>query len=447
MKSKIILSFFLLLFIFITFQLAAANQDNYLYLEQAIESALRNNNMIFAGIHDQEIAEINLEMARKAFYPEIDISTSYTRMFFEEQELVGIPPGFGELIEQMSPNKNNYQSSISLQQPIYLGGRLRRGLEQAAKGLTIAELQLEQKKSDLILQVIEVYYNVLLAQKRVSIEKEVLELIKEHKRVAEHSYKAGVTLKTDLLQVEIEQSRAENSLEVAQNNLVIAGRYLENILGLELGEKDLKWPEIEFAIINDLENEYQQALAKRIELELLAINKELLEMNLQMEKNSRLPSIVLSGNYQWQGEELSFNDGVGSITLAGSFPLFDKGLSKHRQEKIEQDIAKLNLNKNDFKEHLKIEIEELLLRMRANKNSLKTEKINLKRAEENLEIENKRYQTNIGTNREVLEAQTVLNQSKIAILQAEYQYNINVFNFLNKTGQLLNYWQNKERWN
>ncbi|MEJ6949538.1 TolC family protein [Natronospora cellulosivora (SeqCode)] len=470
--KKFFLCFILLLFFITFFKLEFVNAYvNNLYLEQAIETALRNNRSIHQGLYDRDKAEIDVEMARKAFYPEIDISTSYTRLFIEDEDIfddyrgieISLSDDFlgdidldididldyylDEIADMIQPSKNNFQTSISIQQPVYLGGRLRTGLEQANQGLKASELQLEQTKNQLVLQVIQLYYNVLLAQERVELEKEFLDLVNQHKKTAQHSYEHGLTLKTDLLQVEIEQGRAVNSLDDAKNKLLIARRHFVNITGINLDGRNLEWPELNFNFVKDLESQFRLALENRIELELLDINRKVLENNLQMEKNSRLPNLILSGNYQWQGEEFSFDDGVGTITLAGNVSLFDKGFSSSRQKKVEKDIAQLELNRKDLEDYIKIEIEELLLKTRTTSNNISLEKLNVNRAKENLNIENRRYQEGMATNTEVLNAQTLLKQSKLAFLQAEFQYNINIFTLLDKTGLLLHYWQNNEGWN
>src|SRR5690554_4026321 len=143
----------------------------------------------------------------------------------------------------MQPSEDNYQTAISIQQPIYLGGRLRIGKEQAEKGVEITDIQFQLKKNELLSDIIQTYYNVLLAEKRVEIEKEALELIKEHKKVAEVSFEAGVTLKTDLLQVEIEENRAKQSLRSAQNDLLMAKKMLGNLVGAGLADKEFMQPD------------------------------------------------------------------------------------------------------------------------------------------------------------------------------------------------------------
>jgi len=424
-------------------------------LEQALKWGIKNNAGLQEKIYDEKKALIDLESAKKAFYPEISFSTSYTRMFLDEGDSSGdsgntvpVPESdfdsvlFNNMMEIMSamqPSEDNYKTGISIQQPLYLGGKIWLGMEQAEIGLDMAELQVGQKENELLLDIIQSYYNVLLAQERVDIEKEALELVREHRRTAEVSYKAGITLKTDVLQVEIEEGKAVHSLEVARNDLLMAKKMLGNVIGFDLEDKEFIQPGFKPDLNLEKDKQYEIAKQNRIELELLSLNKEILETNLQMEKNSHLPNIILSGNYQWQGEEFSLNDGTGSITLSASVNIFDRGLSKNKEDKINEDIKKLDLNRSNLEELVEIEIEDLLLTIKENKNNIELQELNLKKAEENLELETKSYKVGMGTNVDVMNAQMVLKQTKIAGMQAEYQYKINLFKLLQKTGQLADY--------
>ncbi len=434
-KSKLFTVIIIFLISFLITGFVSAQEE--VTLEQALKLGMENNKALQEVAHDQNKAMIDLNSAKKAFYPEVSASTSYTRLTKGPQI-----PSF----ESMSPSiiegpKNNYQTSISVQQPIYLGGKIWLGLEQAGTGMDIAEVQVEQKKTEVLFQIIQSYYNVLMAQERVDIEEEALKLVREHKRTAGISYNAGTILRTDILQVEIEESKAMHSLEVARNDLLMAKKMMGNTIGIDLTNKRFTWPILNPDLKLEKEHQFQEAKLNRPELQLLNLNKEILKTNLQMEKNSHLPNIVLSGNYQWQGEEFSLKDGTGSLTLAANINIFDRGLSKNKQDKINEDISKLDLNKSNLENLIEIEIEDLLLTIQENKNNIELQELNIEKADENLELESKRYKVGMGTNVNVMNAQMVLKQTRIARMQAEYHYKVNLFKLLEKTGQLIDYCQ------
>ncbi|MFW5972038.1 MAG: TolC family protein [Bacillota bacterium] len=413
-----------------------------LTLADALELGLHENIGIKESQINQNKAEIDVNSAVKSFLPEISMSSSYTRMFLPEENNESsypLDPIMEYLMSEMQPSENNYQTGISLQQPIYMGGKLWLGLDQAKNNLKMTEIQYTKKTNEILYQIIESYYNILLAAERVAIEEEGLSLVREHKKTAQASYNAGMSLKTDILQIEIEEGRAVNNLETARNDLLVAKKMLGNTLGENIENRKLVWPTEEPEIKLDSEKLYELAENNRAELELMDINKDMLEVNLQIERSNHLPNIVLSGDYQWQGEEFSLKDGTGRISISASLNIFDKGISTNKRKKIEQDLKKIELQKSNVKELMNIEIEDLLLSIKENKRNIELQEMNLNKAEENLELENKRYEVGTGTNVDVMDAQMVLRQTKIARMQAEHQYKINLYKLLQKTGKITEY--------
>lgn len=446
------------------FCFSAVYADEFMTFEEALSLGLENNIAIKEGEIERRKAEIDLDTARRAFLPEVSLSTSYTRLFLDEKGAgtsnMYMPDmtkfkdeGDWELfhyitnsmssimsgLEAMQLDEDNYQTAISVQQPLYLGGKLKIAYQQAEKVLELVDLQQRQKKNELLFNIIQSYYNVLLAEERVKIEEDALNLIREHKRIAEVSYNAGLSLKTDLLQVEIEENKAILSLENARNDLAMARKLFANLIGAETKDKIFMAPILKVNPVLDKDLAILRAKDNRVEFKLLEINQKILELSEKMENSTHLPNVVLMGNYQWQGSEFNFDDGNGSITLALSMNLYDKGFSRNSSMKIKEELDKLGLNKANLEELLAIELENILLRIEENKNNMRLQKLNLLRAEENLALEEKRYQAGTGTNMEVLNAWMVLKQTKIASIQAEYQYELSLYQLMEKTGELLDY--------
>jgi len=72
---------------------------------------------------------------------------------------------------------------------------------------------------------------------------------------------------------------------------------------------------------------------------------------------------------------------------------------------------------------------------------IELERLSLENAEENLELANKSYRAGVGTNIDVINAQTRYRQAQISLLQAKYKYEIDLFRVLYKTGQISEYFE------
>lgn len=404
-----------------------------LTLKEALRVGLENNSDIKQSHLEVEKSEYDLELAERNWYPTLDLQSSYTRL--EEGPLEF---DFSTLTPSEG-SRDNYNTQLTLQQTIYSGGQISLGIKQAEKGLTLTGLQTEQEISETLYNIIEAYYNALIAADRVEIEKEALEVVREHKRIVKSSFEEGVALKTDVLQIEIKEGESEQSLQNARNQLHLARKNLANLIGMDGGDFQLLSPDIQAAVELDLERLYQVALEKRPELSMMAVNEEMVETNIEIEEKSHLPRLALAGNYSWQGSELEFDDGSWSISLSGSLSIFDGGKSSTSEKKYKKELNRLKESKRNLKELIRLDIESKILTARENQAEIELQELNLNKARENLRLEEMRYQEGVGTNIDVMNAQTTLKQTKIGKMQAEYKYQLDLFELLQKTGQLTGY--------
>ena len=468
-KKRFLITFSIFIFIFSFFNFhytVKAAEIEKINLKKAFELAYENNSELKKAERNKEKSELDLDLAWRALFPDLKLESSYTRMseapkitspnytmtyspadfydidnFKKNPQLKKDKSDVLLVPETIEGPKDNYQTSLSFTQPIYMGGQIRLGIEQAKKGLKMAEVQNEQKKAEILNQIINSYYNLLMAKERVDIEKQALLLVKEHKNIAESSYESGVALKTDVLQAEIELSKAKNSLKNAQNQFELAKKSFKNQLGIDKTQKIAIEDNSEFIPEVNLNKEklYKKALSEKPELKMLEINQNLTKTNLKMEEKSNYPQIMLIGNYSWQGSELDFENGSGNIVLSASMTLFDSGKSNIKEDKIEKELENLKDSKKDLKDMVELDIEQQLIKLEEKNDNIKLQEMNLKKAKESLNIEEKRFKEGMGRTVDVIQAQTTLKQIKMGKMQAENEYEIALFEMLNKTGQLVNY--------
>ena len=72
---------------------------------------------------------------------------------------------------------------------------------------------------------------------------------------------------------------------------------------------------------------------------------------------------------------------------------------------------------------------------------MELEQLSLKNAAENLEIANKSYEAGVASNTDVIDAQSTYNQAQTSLLQAEYNYEIELFRTIYKSGRLKEYFK------
>ncbi|OCL26509.1 hypothetical protein U472_10965 [Orenia metallireducens] len=390
-----------------------ASAHHVINKEQAIETALARNAELNKLRKEIERTEAQLKEAGGAFYPTVDLGTNYTR--------------FGEE-PQAGAAKDNYSISLNLNQPIFLAGQLRSAYAIAKNNLKISKLELEQKKEEIIYQVLEEYYNILKAKEILKVREQQVNQNKEYVEVAEINKEVGIGTKSDLLQAKVSYNQAQQDLLVAKNNLETTKLALKNTLNMaddvELEISDtLEWKEEEF----EMEEVYSYALYNKSMFKLLDLQEENAKLSLKREKNSNIyPEVSLNAKYETSDEKFTVSDGNWQTTLSLSYNLFNGGRDKEQEEQLSKVLEKVQINQKQIKRDIRLSIKSTLLNLRAARDRIKLNELNLKQAQENLENNELKFKEGIITCLDLLDVQTTYQQVRTQYYQAIYDYNLAV---------------------
>jgi len=423
MKNRMkVITIFLVTVIFLSTPAVMAVEN--INLEEAVKILIEENRTLKNARKDIEKAEKDIDLAVRSYFPTLDLQTSYTK-FDQVQFSIG--------------EDENYSTSLSLTQPIWLGGRASMQKEIAGYSLEIARTKYEQSVEAQIFSLIQAYYGVLQTQGMVEIRKEALDIANEHLRIVKNNLEAGIAIRRDLLQSQIEQRKAEEELTAAQNNLKIARRRLTQILTTDKVYEPSD-PEIDFELELEQQKLFNTALANDPQLMILELNKEIIKLNQKLEGQYYRPSVSLNGSYDWQGQEF-MDEKSWSMTLGVNIPLYDGGKGNLNAEKQEKELEKTANNRQDLLENIDIEVEDSILTVKENKETIELEQLSLENAEENLEIANKSYEAGVASNTDVIDAQSTYNQAQTSLLQAAYKYETELFRTIYKSGRLKEYFE------
>jgi len=446
-KSKILITVFTLLIITTTVFTAAAEE---LSLEQAVQKFVNNSNQLENAKRDIKSSELDLELAKKGLAPEVTLQTSYTRLGeapLSPSKYLFTPLSqqnryVGELIpiEFEEQPQDNYNTTLTLNKPLYLGGQVRNSVNLSEKAVQLNNLKYEQSLNDNLNAVVQSYFNVLIKESLVEIQKNSLKLVQSHLDSVQKNYEAGLVVKSDVNEVKIEENKTKQSIMTAENDLKIAKKRLADLLELDNTDFSLKQPSIP-ELEEKLQSQLDKAYANRFEMKSLEINQEMKDINKEMEDNLFKPSFFLRGNYSFQGSDLSFDNGSFSVTLSGQVSLYDGNKSDLKQEKVDLEKANIDNNKEQLKKNIETEIMAALYKIDENRESLEIARQNEEQALENYNQAVKRYENGVGTSLDVLRAETNLSQIQISKNQTHYQYIMSIYSLLHKTGTLNNYFE------
>jgi len=243
-KNRILtLFFFLFLFCFIfsspgfsaegETNPSAATPPTVLSLSQAINVALQQNLEVKAAQAKYKSSLAQKSMATSGFFPRIDLSEIYSRSnnpvyFFGMRLNQGKFLMSDMNIDRLNdpPTLNNFLTRLRIVQPIFNGGDVWVGHQQAKLMVESTWQEKTQKEKAVILSVIEAYDGVLMARAFHNVILDAVKTAKRHVKIAEAMYKQGLVVKSDLLSARVyllslqeEEIRANNMVAVAMSAL------------------------------------------------------------------------------------------------------------------------------------------------------------------------------------------------------------------------------------
>jgi len=448
MKKSKLLTTFLILLLLTSLTINVSAEE--ITLDKAVQYLIQNSSQLENARRDIESSQIDLQVAKKGLAPEVNLQTSYTRLGeapLTPSKYLFTPvspqtPSIGELvpIEFEEQSQDNYSATLTINKPLYLGGQVKNSVKLSEKGVQISNLKYEQTLNDNLNAVIQSYFNVLIKESLLEVQENSLKLVKNHLDNVQKNYEAGLVIKSDVNEVQIELNKTRQSILTAENDLRIAKKRLADLLEIDNTDFTLKQPAIP-ELEEKLQTQLDKAYANRFEIKSLDINQEMKDINKKLEDNLFKPSFFLRGNYNFQGSDLDLSDGSFSVTLSGQVSLYDGNKSELKQEKVDLDKANLDNNKKQLKKNIETEIMAALYKIDENRQSLEIAKQNEQQAKENYNQAVKRYENGVGTSLDVLRAETNLSQIQISKNQTHYQYIMSIFNLLHKTGTLNNYFE------
>lgn len=416
----------------------AVAQDRVITLKEAVSRAIANNPSIGVAMKTLEAATWNVDSARAGFLPQLVLSAGYRRATQNSAANPAIPQQFSSVLAHSSwDSYDNFSASIALSQTVWDFGRTLGGYEAAKANKEAYTHDMTTTKNMICTQVIEAYYGVLAAQEVLATAVETKRQMEYHLEVAKAGYEAGVRQKIDVTRAMSDLAQAELAIVSAQNGLRTArvslltlmgeGQLLDFRVELPFEEETLDIPSVEDAV--------KEALENRPELAALAARLEASKAQVSIAQSAWFPSIAVAGSWSYQGyrfSDMPFNWSFGvslswnALSGVGAYPT---------TRAAEASYAALMESRRGLLLSVQAEVESAMLSYRQAVESLVPAKAVLTSAKETLELAEGRYAAGTGSIVEVTDAQAVLTQARLQLIQAEYRVRVTRAQLLRALGR------------
>jgi len=334
--------------------------DHPVSAQEAVSFAISQNPDATLALRRIDEAEKTIELTNSSNYPRINLSAGYSQTDNPMYSFGNIlnQGAFDNSIDFNDPGRtDDLQLKAIISYRLYNGGKDQASKQGAAINLEIKKTELALVHQQLGFEVVRSYQTIIEAQNMVGVRQESLAAITASLEVGKARFEAGDLLKQDLLNLELQQSRASENLIQSRHKLELSKRIFLNLLGLNKADIDI-------AMVTDLGQKIPEQInpENRLELKKIDMLRQVAEAEMQKVEGSRLPT--LDGFASYQVDNGFVLEETGDSWMAGiklDYSLFDG-----KQTSSEIAVAKIKLQeintmreKTELALHLDIQQAEL----------------------------------------------------------------------------------------
>ena len=409
---------------------ASAQAQRLMTAEQAVSDALQNNVRMKNADNDLEAARQAKKQAFTKYFPTVS-ATGIGYMADKGLLEMSLGPGM-----EMSMLKNGLMGGVSAQLPVFTGGRILNANRLADVGVETSRLQRRMSEKEVVLTA-ETYFwqAVMLKEKLKTIEAVERQLVK-FANDAEAAVTAGVSDRNDLLQVNLKKNETRSNRITLENALTTAKRLLAQYTGHAGDSIDVSadmsggLPPSPLQLYADP----SAALPHTTEYALMEQNVKANRLKYKMTVGQNLPTVAVGGGYMYDDlMDKSHQFWVGFATV--SIPLTGWWGGSHEMKKQRLAVRNAENTLKDNGQLLVIDMENKWNDMNDAYRKISIAMESIAQAEENLRLHNDYYRAGTATMSDLLEAQTLYQNSRSAYVEAYADYQIKKREYLQATGQ------------
>lgn len=412
-------------------QTAASQGSTNFTLPQAIDYALKNSPNYLNSDLDVENAAYRRKELLGAGLPQLSASLDLKDYINIPTSL--IPAQFfggpaGTFAAVRFGTKYNATGGGSISQLIFSSDYII-GLKAAKEFVNLSRINVYRSKADLASAVSKAYYNVLVNRERIKLLEANLERLKKLFDDTKATNEQGFVEKIDVERIEVQYN---NLVTEKEKTLRLIG-LSETLLKFQMGYKMSDGITLADSLIVDEKEAGDLSgtkldVTKRPDYQLLESQQKLYKIDVKRQRLGYLPTVVAYGSYNYNAQRQTFdffdaNQPWYKIALIGgtiNLSLFD-GFQRHNR--IQQAKIAVLKGENNLKNIQMLAEMETSVSQISYTNAyatLLTQKKNMELAQHVFDVSQKKYQQGIGSNIEIVTAETSLKEAQTNYYNSVY---------------------------
>ena len=409
---------------------SSAQAQRLMTAEQAVSDALQNNVRMKNADNDLEAARQAKKQAFTKYFPTVS-ATGIGYMADKGLLEMSLAPGM-----EMSMMKNGIMGGVSAQLPLFTGGRILNANRLADVGVETSRQQRRMSHNEVVLTAETYFWQAVMLKEKLKTVEAVERQLDKFAKDADAAVAAGVSDRNDLLQVNLRKNETRSNRITLENALTTAKRLLAQYTGHDGDSIDVSADMSGGLPPSPLQlyAEPQTALTQTAEYALMEQNVKANRLKYKMTVGQNLPTVAIGGGYMYDDlMDKSHSFWLGFATV--SIPLTGWWGGSHEMKKQRLAVRNAENTLQDNSQLLVIDMENKWNDMNDAYRKISIAMESIAQAEENLRLHDDYYRAGTATMSDLLEAQTLYQNSRSAYVEAYAEYQIKKREYLQATGQ------------
>ena len=316
---------------------------------------------------------------------------------------------------------------VSISWPIFTGGKRIYASRIGNRMVDWSELAKDETSAGLQTELVQTYYALRLAEKVVEVREQTYRNLQRHYAHARKLEVTGMITKAERLFAEVNQQEALREWETARKEYDVAHEALCSLLDIQALNV---YPMSPLFIIDELPDSlYFKNLIPNTNYTIgkLRLEEVMADNRLRISRSTYLPTVALVGKQTLYAHHLPRNLMPRTMIGVGfTWNLFD-GLNRETDVRtarlVKESVA---LGREKAESALGVLVQKLYTELQEAQTEVSTLRATLSLSEELLRIRRKSFDEGMCTSTEVVDAEVMLSQVRMAMLLAYYQFDVSL---------------------
>jgi outer membrane protein TolC len=401
-------------------QNAALPVPSSLDLKQSVERGLAANPTIVSARAQLKGSEYSANSAMADFFPTATGSYGFSRYGEQPKSAAG------------RSDQTTWTGRLNIHQPVFVGFKLLNTYQKARLFKEQNDANLTQAELALISAIQTNFLGHLKAKMDVKSAEDSVERLVSQLKVTQAFFDVGLKPKLDVLQAEVDLATAEQNLLKAKNSLDTTRAKLNSLLNLPLEAPVEYTGELIYTPFGlDLNECLNRAYKNRPDILMGIKSVEMAEKDSGIAASSFYPQISADLDVYRKGDHPGLNGSpymsetsksYWTVGANASWTFFQWGSTYFQTKSADETVNKVRAALDNTRLGAGYEVKQGLLSQREAADRIGVARKSVDAARESYRMALARYQAQVGTNTDVLDAQAKVSNSEAQLSQALTDY-------------------------